>query len=184
MESVSDNLWPSKKSGLKNYWLPLKAISLQDKTQSEHHQVWGEVLNPKASRPWKQPNKIEVLWSFLARCLHQFQPPGQQQMASTKGRVFAIMCYCWLYLIPLWTTPQHSSPLLRGTQGWDWAYHHFQASFRLSAWNTPQNSSGSPPPHSSARLHQQGSACTAGVGDGERRRRLLSAADFPALTLW
>lgn len=59
------------------------------KTQSERHWVWGEVLTPKVSRPWKQSNKTYVLWSFPARRLHQLQPPREAAGGQHQG-----LCFC------------------------------------------------------------------------------------------
>lgn len=90
--NASDNLGPTKKPGLKNYWPPLKAIALRGKTQSECYWVWGEVLTPKVSRPWKQPIKCRFYEVSLQEASISYSPHGKWQMASTKGRVFAIMC--------------------------------------------------------------------------------------------
>lgn len=59
------------------------------KTQPERHWVWGEVLTPQVSRPWKQSNKMYVLWSFLARRLHQLQPPREAAGGQHQG-----LCFC------------------------------------------------------------------------------------------
>lgn len=58
-------------------------------TQSEHHWVWGEVLTPKVSRPWKQSNEMYVLWSFLARMLHPLQPSWEAEGDQHQG-----LCFC------------------------------------------------------------------------------------------
>lgn len=85
------------------------------KTQPEHHRVWGEVLTPKVSRPWKQSNKMYVLWSFPASRLHQLQPPQETAGSQHQGLCFChnvLMLAVFYTSLDSTTAPQHPSSLL------------------------------------------------------------------------
>lgn len=158
------------------------------KTQSERHWVWGEVLTPRVSRPWKQSNKMYVLWSFPARRLHQLQPPREAAGGQHQGLCF---CHNVLMLAVFYTSLDNSTaPQLSALQDirLRLSIPSFQASLHLSAQATPQNPPCTPLPcGSSAGLFLacwMQSASKAGVREGKSRRRLLSTANFPGLTLW
>lgn len=85
------------------------------KTQPERHRVWGEVLTPKVSRPWKQSNKMYVLWSFPASRLHQLQPPRETAGSQHQGLCFChnvLMLAVFYTSLDSTTAPQHPSSLL------------------------------------------------------------------------
>lgn len=175
-----------QKSGLKNYWPPLKAISLWEKTQSERHWVWGEVLTPKVSRPWKQSNKMYVLWSFLARRLHQLQPPREAAGGQHQGLCFChnvLMLAVFYKSLDNTTAPQLSAPQ-------DIRLRLSVASFSSLSSSVCSSYTTKHTPHPSPLLQLCGalpclqSVGMAGVREGKSRRKLLSTASFPGLTLW